>query len=119
MRFAVVVLVLGPVGAVSAGASEVAPPPREIGDDPSRPARMEAHRNDKDPILRDLARGHIKSGDPVDALIRLNPHYEVTRSGAYTVLNYDPTLYGGTRLAAKDGKLVFAGTSSCIYHDVF
>ena len=81
-------------------------------------ARWRAHQNDADPILRGLARGEIKLGDPVEPLIRANPHYDVLRYGDYVEMTYRPNM-GGTGLTAKDGRLIQAGTSSCMFHDVF
>ena len=105
--------------AAQARAADPAPPPREVDPDPRRPARLEERRKDPDPVLRGLARRDIVAGDPVEPIIRANPHYEVFRVGDYVVLTYDPTGYGGTRVMAKDGKLVGAWTSSCVYHDTF
>ena len=70
-------------------------------------------------MLRGLARREINAGDAIGPLIRANPHYEVFRFGDTVVLTYDPTGYGGTRVMAKNGKLVGASTSSCVYHDTF
>jgi hypothetical protein len=100
-----------------------APLPREIEPlDPQlkvRAARFREHRNSPDPILRGLARGDIKAGDPLGTLIKDNPHYDVLRFDDYVMMGYDPTGYGGTRLMAKNGKLVLGITCSCVYHDVF
>jgi hypothetical protein len=102
-----------------ATADEPAPPPRGADPDPRRPARLEVQRKDPDPVLRGLARRDIAAGDAVQPIIKDNPHYEVFRCGDYVVLTFDPTGYGGTRVIAKDGKLIAASTSSCIYHDTF
>lgn len=87
--------------------------------EPIPDARRKWHGEDKDPVLSGLARNVIRVGDPVEPLIKIHQHYEVFRHGEFVILHYDPTGFGGTSLTAKDGKLVFAGTSSCIYHDVF
>ena len=98
---------------------ETAPMPREIRPSPHRASRLEGHRNSKDPILSDLARGHIKAGDPIEPLIRLNPHYDVLRYADRVEMHYNPTGYGGTFLIAKGGIVLLASTCSCVYHDVF
>ncbi len=87
--------------------------------DPIPDSRRKWHGEDKDPVLSGLARNEIRSGDPVEPLIKMHQHYEVFRHGEFVILHYDPTLFGGTSLTAKNGKLIFASTSSCIYHDVF
>jgi hypothetical protein len=100
-------------------AVEVAPMPREFRPSPHRASRLEGHRNSNDPILRDLARGHIKAGDPIEPLVRLNPHYDVLRYADCVEMHYNPTGYGGTVVLAKRGRVDFAATSSCLYTDVF
>jgi hypothetical protein len=95
----------------------VAPPPRTARD-PWRLLRMESYRNHSDPLLRDLARGHIQAGDDIEALARRNPHYHVVRFGDYVVMEKGMG-QGGTLVAGKGGKVWFAWTHSCVCQDVF
>src|SRR5262245_28362697 len=97
----------------------VAPAPRQIRDTPDRRSRMEGWRNGSDPILRDLATGHIKAGDDIEPLVRQNPHYFVLRFGDFVVMERYHGAEGGTRLIAKHGAVCIAHTSDCLYRERF
>ncbi len=109
---------VGCVNSDALAAPELAPMPRAIPDNPRWRARQESFRNGKDLVLRGLARGEIKAGDPIEPLIKLHADYTVLKHGEFVILTLDNG-YGDTRLVAKGGKLVLARTSSCIYRDEF
>ncbi len=104
-------------------ATEAEPAPLYVvSRDPHQAQRMVSFRDNEDPILRGLARGEIRAGDPIEPLVtmmNLRLHCQVTRSGEFVTLHSDPTGYGGTFLIAMNSKLVFARTSSCVYKDLF
>ncbi|MBA4065993.1 MAG: hypothetical protein C0501_20195 [Isosphaera sp.] len=121
MRTAVLLIAVGFVGCAKPQpvGPEVVPAPRDIGGDPHRAARMESLRDSKDPILRDLARGHIKGGDAIEPLVKQNPHYDVIRFGDYVVMYWDLSKYDGTTLVGKGGTVRYAVTGSCTFREEF
>jgi len=104
-------------------ATEAEPAPLYVVScDPHQAQRMVSFRDDEDPILRGLARGEIRAGDPIEplvAMMNLRRSCQVTRSGEFVTIHSDPTGYGGTRLIASNGKLIAATTRSCVFRDVF
>ncbi len=103
-------------------ATEAEPAPLYVvSRDPHQAQRMVSFRDDEDPVLRGLARGEIRAGDPIEplvAMMNLRRSCQVTRSGEFVTL-YSHAGYGGTRLIASNGQLIAASTSSCVYQDVF
>ena len=105
---------------VAVPAIEVGVQPEEaVRHEPIPDARRKWHGEDKDPVLSGLARNEIRVGNPIEPLIKIHKHYEVLRHGEFVILHYDPSGFGGTLMTAKNGKLIFASTSSCKYRDVF
>ena len=117
------VITLALAGCAQPDATEAEPAPLYVvSRDPDQAQRMVSFRDNQAPILRGLARGEIRAGDPIEplvAMMNLRLHCQVTRSGEFVTLHSDPTGYGGTMLIASNGKLVFARTSSCKYKDLF
>ena len=62
-----------PPDAVEAtSATEAEPAPLYVvSDDPYQAQRMVSFRDDEDPILRGLARGEIRAGDPIEPLVAM------------------------------------------------
>lgn len=66
-------------------------------------------RDSTDPFHRDLARGHIKAGDSFDEIVSKYPVQGITHHGEYCTAVYPGLcISGGSRVMAKNGRLVFA-----------
>lgn len=74
-------------------------------------------RDVSDPFHRDLARGHIKAGDSLDELARKYRVEGGTDHGEYRTVGYPGLcITGGSRVVAKNGRLVFASQDFGDHH---
>lgn len=108
------------VAPAPAGAGPVVAPilSREARWELASAARRESLKKSSDFVVRSLARGDIKPGDPIEPLIRDYPRFKVLRYGRFVALT-DASGFGGTTLFALDGKLACASTSSCTFRHSF
>jgi len=130
MRIAVLLVAMAVAGCAphaeveSTPTTEDVPEPAPLyipSDDPNQAERMISFRDNEDRILRGLARGEIRAGDPIEPLVQMvqfQPRCQVTRSGEYVTIA-SGIGRGSTQIIANGGKLIAATTTSCIFQDVF
>jgi hypothetical protein len=73
------------------------------------------------PIDRDLAGGAIRPGDSVVGVLARHPPLRTEARGPYELLKYYPegSFGGGTIVIGKDGRVVTAAISSCVFFHVY
>jgi hypothetical protein len=98
--------------------TEVAPAPWEVPSDSDTASLFRSFRTSDIRLLRVLALREIDAGDEIAPLIERFPECRVLRHGAWIDLSVYHDM-GGTRVIAKNGKLVSGDTGSCIYHHTF
>jgi hypothetical protein len=130
MRTAVLMLAVVVAGCSSPQQPELAPPPREVNQeplhvpqDPDNLAEIEAMRKGDPCIERDLATGRFRYGSKLDDVLAAYKPDVLFRHGDYTTAVYADGLYlnglGHTYVVARDGKLVWSWEVSCKWHPTF
>src|SRR5579883_405680 len=83
-----------------------------------KPVVMWILRDSDHPVVRDIAWGRFKAGDPATDLLARHPSARSEVYGPYTRLCYFPkNSYDGLRVIVKDGCLVSAESNYVVYFD--